>query len=241
MKEVALNNSEATVEVIMDRETAVELTEDIKSTTSALYILLKRAHDEKAWVAMGYKSWTEYVSEEFDFSRARSYQLINQANVIESINEASGVEMYITEREARGIKKRLPEITEKLREEVRDADLSEEEREAAAREIIEDGPERSEIDNSAGFDEEEVKETGPIEREEEPETYVPRGPRDKISLNDEDKFYYDNLLVTFELFEAFPDAQTFGNLISKSDEDLVELKRLAEHSFSWITKFLDEI
>ena len=124
------------VEVIMSKEQAAELTSDIQSTTSALYILLKQAHDDKAWVALGYKSWASYVEGEFDFSRARSYQLINQANVIEEINQASGVSVYITEREARAIKKRLPEITEKLEKNVKDADLEQAEAEAKAREIL---------------------------------------------------------------------------------------------------------
>ena len=101
---------------VLDKDAAKQLTKDIQSTTTALYVLLKKAHDTKAWLSLGYKTWTEYIEKEFDFSRARSYQLINQANVIEEINDASGVPLYITEREARSIKKRLPEITEKLKD-----------------------------------------------------------------------------------------------------------------------------
>ena len=68
------------VEVIMSKDEAVKLTQDIKSTTTALYVLLKRAHDDKAWVAMGYKSWTEYIENELP--AAQVYQLINQRSMI---------------------------------------------------------------------------------------------------------------------------------------------------------------
>ena len=49
-------------EVLIDKESAQQLTNDIKSTSTALYVLLKRAHDTKAYLAMGYKTWRDRKS-----------------------------------------------------------------------------------------------------------------------------------------------------------------------------------
>lgn len=245
MGENLVNKNKAVeVELVMSKEKATMLTEDIKSTTTALYALLKQAHDEKAFIAMGYKTWTEYVEKEFDFSRARSYQLINQANVIEQIEESSGFPIYITERDARAIKKRLPEITEKLKTEVKEADLEREEAERVAKEILEnrepqeemkDLYEENEIDNS------NLPMTPPSE--EEPEEYYPINNKglEKYNLNEDEKFYYDNLLITLKIFKDLPDPVEFGQLISKSTENKKELSKLAEYAFSWITRLIDEV
>lgn len=231
------------VELIMSREKALELTSDIQSTTSALYVLLKQAHDDKAWVALGYKSWASYVEGEFDFSRARSYQLINQANVIAEINEASGVPLYITEREARAIKKRLPEITEKLEKGVKDADLEQEEAEAKAREIL-DGihDEDKDIDNADYETDNEEPSPIVVEGEEEVEQYrAPEDNRTKRHLNDDELFYLENLLITLRIFESMPDASEFGKTIKESTYGTKELSKLSENAFAWITQLLDEI
>ena len=245
MEENLVNENKAVeVEIVMSKEKASMLTEDIKSTTTALYVLLKQAHDEKAFIAMGYKTWTEYVEKEFEFSRTRSYQLINQANVIEQIEESTGFPIYITERDARAIKKRLPEITEKLKVEVKEADLEREEAERVAKEILDnrepqeemkDLYEENEIDNS------KLPMTPPSE--EEPEEYHPINDKGikKYKLNEDEKFYYDNLLITLKIFKDLPDPVEFGQLIDKSTENKKELSKLAEYAFSWITRLIDEV
>ena len=221
---------------VLDKDAAKQLTKDIQSTTTALYVLLKKAHDTKAWLSLGYKTWTEYIEKEFDFSRARSYQLINQANVIEEINDASGVPLYITEREARSIKKRLPEITEKLKDMKKDEDLSEDEvREVIEEQSIED------IDNSTGFEGESSGDGW-----DNPEDYEEKGDEDNSvnssrSLSEENKFLYENLLITLEIFETLPSASSFGKTIKYSNEDKKKLIKLAENSFSWITQLLEEL
>lgn len=239
-------DNQEVVEVSLDKEEAEKLTKDIKSTTTALYVLLKRAHDTKAWLSLGYKSWTEYIENEFDFSRARSYQLINQANVIEEINNASGVPLYITEREARDIKKRLPDITEQLEKDVKNAGLSEEEAEEKAKEIIENSKDnndnKSDIDNAA-----EYKESSgdgwdnPEDYEEKDDSGASYSDNVGYSFTSEDKFYYENLLVTLKIFESMPNAVLFGEKISKSKENKKELIKLAEDSLDWITKLLNEV
>lgn len=225
----------------ISKEDAQTLTKDIQSTTTVLYVLLKKAHDTKAWLSLGYKSWTEYIEKEFDFSRARSYQLINQANVIEEINEASGVPLYITEREARDIKKRLPEITEILEKDVKNAGLSDEEAEAKAREILED-EDKDNIDNAADFESNSHAGSDEQEPEEDNSMYTtPSNDQLNANLSEDDKFYYENLLVTLKIFESMPNATLFGEKLKNSSENKKDLIKLAESSFSWITQLLDEI
>lgn len=231
---------DAEVEVLMTKEEATELTQSIQSTTTALYVLIKKAHDNKAWLAMGYDSWASYIENEFNFSRARSYQLINQANVIEEINEASGVELYITEREARSIKKKLPEITKKLETEVKGANLPSEEAEEKAREIIDETKE--EMDMANKYNNGGQYDDGYVEDEEDNgamEEWTPANV-DKV-LKDEDFFHYNNLMTTLEIFKSMPAADKFGKTLRNSNKDTKEVLEKAENAFAWLAKLIDEI
>lgn len=226
-----------------DEESAKQLTEDIKSTTTALYILLKRAHDTKAWLTLGYKSWTEYIEQEFDFSRARSYQLINQANVIEEINQASGVPLYITERDARSIKKRLPEITKRL-EEVKDSDFDDDKLKDEAERIIEE--EKEDIDNSneySGKDENGFSVGGEEEVDFEETEVTTYDNNEPTSFPPKIITFYENVNASFEVFErASPIATDIGKYIkSTSDVDNDEFVKLAKGSIAMITTILREI
>lgn len=240
---VEISASQDNQEVIeaLSKDDAEKLTKDIQATTTALYILLKRAHDTKAWLSLGYKSWTDYIESEFEFSRARSYQLINQANVIEAIDDASGVPLYITEREARDIKKRLPEITQILEKDVKDQDLSDEEAEAKTREIIDNEENKEDIDNASNFESNSHADSDEQEGEDDNSMYTPSNAQLNANLSEDDKFYYDNLIVTLKIFESMPNATLFGEKVKNSSENKKELIKLAESSFSWITQLLDEI
>lgn len=101
----------------MSRQAARELTDSIKASATATYILVSRAHELKAWKSLGYSTWEEYVRSEFDMSASRSYQLINQANVIQEIASAApeGTKVLLSEVQARDIKNELPKITEKVK------------------------------------------------------------------------------------------------------------------------------
>src|SRR5690606_32505165 len=68
----------------LEETEARELTEKIKTTSNMLYVLIKRAHSGKAWAALGYDSFTDYVKEEFNYSRSYGYRLLDQANMIEA-------------------------------------------------------------------------------------------------------------------------------------------------------------
>lgn len=97
---------------------AREITETIRSTTNVLYILIKRAHAGKAWEALGYSSFKEYVKEEFDMSRSYAYKLLNQATVIEAIQSVTpeGTEVYVTEHASRSLKNALPDLVAEIEE-----------------------------------------------------------------------------------------------------------------------------
>jgi hypothetical protein len=117
---------------------ARELTEHIRSTADVLYVLLGRAHAGRAWEALGYGSFEAYVKEEFNISRSRAYQILNQAKVIEAIEAAvpEGTDLNITEAQARDLKSVLGEVAGEIEERTRD--LPANEAAEVVEEIVED-------------------------------------------------------------------------------------------------------
>lgn len=226
---------------ILSQDEAEKLTKDIQSTTTALYVLLKKAHDTKAWLSLGHKSWTEYIEKEFDFSRARSYQLINQATVIEEINNASGAPIYISEKEARDIKKRLPEITKKLKEDVKDAGLSGDKAEEKVKEILEDEEKRN-IDNAV---DESFKSNSHAEDEyqepEEDNALYTSNKQMNANLSHEDEQFYENLIISLKFMKELPNPTLFGEKVKNCSKNKKELNQLSEQAFAWLTKFMDEL
>lgn len=102
----------------LDEAQAKELTEYIRSASNVLYVLIERAHSGKAHLALGYNSFESYVRAEFDISRSRAYQLLNQSRVIDAIGEAlpEGTEIHITEAAARDLKHALDDLVPEIRE-----------------------------------------------------------------------------------------------------------------------------
>lgn len=240
--EDVIESSTEIVEVLSEDE-AQKLTKDIQSTTTALYVLLKKAHDTKAWLALNYKSWTEYIEKEFEFSRARSYQLINQANVIEEINNASGAPIYLSEKEARDIKKRLPEITKKIKEEVKDAGLSGDQAEEKVKEILEH-EEKQNIDNAdsvdEGFKSNSHAESDYQEPEEDNALYT-SNKQLNANLSQEDEQFYENLIISLKFMKELPNPTLFGEKVKNCSKNKKELNELSEYAFSWLTRFKDEL
>jgi hypothetical protein len=115
---------ELLAEGAMTEEAARRVTDSIKAAATATWILIKRAHDGKAWKSLGYSTWSEYVSTEFDMSTSRSYQLINQASVISELESAApdGTRLMLTEAQTRDIKDTLPKITERVKAETSNDD-----------------------------------------------------------------------------------------------------------------------
>lgn len=92
-------------------------TERIRAATRYVCLLLLEVHERRGWVALGYANWEQYVQAEFGISRSRSYELLDQAKVIEGVKQASGLTTIpdISAYAALQIKHRLPEVVETIR------------------------------------------------------------------------------------------------------------------------------
>jgi len=106
----------------LSAEAARQLTEIIKGTAEHLFTLLYQAHQRKAWKALGYSSWQAYVAVEFDLSRSRAYQLLDQARVVAEITAAASTDVDIPEVAARELKPVLAELVHTIRSQVAGAD-----------------------------------------------------------------------------------------------------------------------
>ena len=100
----------------MNAEQAARLTERIKSSIDNLWELIVEAHDGKAWKALGYESWKGYVTKEFAMSESYSYRLIDKGKVIKALSAATQDSPIgeVSEYQARRIKPRLQEVTERV-------------------------------------------------------------------------------------------------------------------------------
>jgi hypothetical protein len=94
------------------------LTDRIKTAVVRVYELLFEAHEGGAWAALGYRSFREYVAGEFDMSRARAYQLLNQAKVVREISAAVSTDVDIPEAAARELGPALPSVVERIRQQL---------------------------------------------------------------------------------------------------------------------------
>lgn len=106
------NAVEITISQPLSKEEAEQLTEHIRSTADVLYVLIARAHAGQAWKPLGYSSFEKYVKAEFDISRSRAYQFLNQAHVIDAITAAApeGTHIKISEAAARDLKNFVDEL-----------------------------------------------------------------------------------------------------------------------------------
>lgn len=112
----------------MTREDAAMLTEEIKRTTDRLWELLERAHHQRVWEALGYRSWKDYVEQELGMSQRRSFQLVGQAQVIHAFESVLPIArdgeprftprppLEISERQARRIKPHLSDAINRTKE-----------------------------------------------------------------------------------------------------------------------------
>ena len=115
-----------TTEIVgsLNREQAQDLTDQIKTTTEALWVLLTRAWEGKAWEVLGYDTWAAYVQGEFAMSRQRSHQLLNHGVVIHQLTAAAGLSTVvdtpvIPEGQTRIITpEKLPQVVAKVRTQV---------------------------------------------------------------------------------------------------------------------------
>lgn len=73
---------------VLTKDEARLLTKEINTRAIQLWLLVERAHTGRAWEALGYDSWKQYVSKELDMSESRSFQLLDQARVMRELAAA---------------------------------------------------------------------------------------------------------------------------------------------------------
>lgn len=69
---------------------AKALTEQIKGTVTAAWVLLLKAYERQAWSALGYSTWGSYVEAEFNISRSYSYRILDHGRVVRELTAPSG-------------------------------------------------------------------------------------------------------------------------------------------------------
>lgn len=127
----------------LDAEQARSLTNTIRDAAEVMWVLIARAHAGKAWNALGYATWEAYVRAEFNMSRSRSYQLLDQARVIAALEGAApeGTQIHLTEAAARDLKTVVEDAVPEIR--ARTAGLPPEEAAAVIEEILEERRQKS--------------------------------------------------------------------------------------------------
>ena len=241
-EEIITNVPELTV------EEAKELTQSIQSTAMATCVLLQRAHDGKAWAALGYNSWKEYIEKEFKFSRARSYQLLSQGAIIKTISDAAGTDVYLTEQEAKTIKKELPKITKKLKAETKD--LNEDDRKDKVKAIVNEELQHARATDKDNYDEgkdidnmiaedsdksEESRSTNVHSAQEEspkPAKSTPEANAEADIANS--NYYFENLGRTLSIVEAFPKADDMVLALELSEKERIEIRNRVKYAISWL-------
>lgn len=108
--------------VQLDEHRARQLTDHIRQAADDLWALLLEAHEGRAWAALGYPTWEAYVRTEFDMSRRRAYQLVDQGLVIREIQAATGVctDVHIPEAATRDLKPHLEIVRDAIRQAIED-------------------------------------------------------------------------------------------------------------------------
>jgi hypothetical protein len=94
----------------MTKSCARDLTDRIKSAVSDVADMLHRAHEGRAWAALGYLSWKQYCETEFQMTKQRSYQLIAFTEIKNLIGESQpGLTPPLSEKQIRPLAKLEPE------------------------------------------------------------------------------------------------------------------------------------
>lgn len=115
---VLASDADIVVNKPLTSDEARALTDTIRNAVDVLWVLIVKAHSGKAWAALGYDTWADYVQQEFNMSRSRSYQLLDQARVVQEIEAAlpEGTKVSISEAAARDLKGVLEEVVPEIKE-----------------------------------------------------------------------------------------------------------------------------
>lgn len=76
---------------VMSEPEARELTEQIRNSAHDLRRLITEAHDRKAWSALGYASFEEWIDAELRISKSHAYRLMEHEATIKALQAASPI------------------------------------------------------------------------------------------------------------------------------------------------------
>jgi hypothetical protein len=90
---------------------ARELTERINTTSQDLCLMLQSAHDGKAWLALGYGTWNEYLAVEIKLSKQHAHRLLAFAETRQLIEKSPMGDLPppTSERQVRALAKLPPQ------------------------------------------------------------------------------------------------------------------------------------
>jgi len=77
------------VESPLDPQEARLLTQRINTEMNQVCLLLAEAHERRAWAAVGYATWDEYVRNDLGSSRSQPYEILDEARALLSNQVAS--------------------------------------------------------------------------------------------------------------------------------------------------------
>lgn len=238
---------------------AQEITQAIKSSVTATYILISEAHAKKAYKALGYSNWADYVKEEFDITASRSYQLLDLSKTIKEIESASpeGTVIKLTEAQARDIKRELPKITERISEETRG--LEPEEASEAVDRIVDEIREQQKLEAKAIAEKEKKLEEAEqdgyhkgleaaadamLAQADEAGTLTDNADNEFVeyevngesrSLSPEDSMNLYNFFNVLTSISSLPEPDDFVNTIP--DERSEEIENQLIEATSWLNRF----
>lgn len=102
----------------MNKGEAKALTDRIRQAVDNLHELVMRARDGKAWKALGYTTWDDYVQTEFGMSKRRADQLLEKAEVLGAIEDVTGKmgnAFPISKRDVDAVKEDLPAVAAEIK------------------------------------------------------------------------------------------------------------------------------
>jgi hypothetical protein len=110
----------------MTKAQAKAVTDRIRKDIDSAWANITLAYEGKAWKALSYATWEAYVKAEFDMSRRRSYQLLDQGRVIQAVADATGQNVQrvaqISARDVAAVKDNLPAAAAAIKAKVQAGD-----------------------------------------------------------------------------------------------------------------------
>lgn len=131
---------EPTKEIKMDLSTARQLVKQIKQSIGGISDSLWRLKNQEGWKTLGYDSWRECVTKEFNFSQSRAYELLESAEISRQISDASEKSAELTSRQTRALSVVEPEKRKEVWEAAKAKTGTDNPPAAAIEEVINDLP-----------------------------------------------------------------------------------------------------